>query len=146
MGNLEQNRSSNRQRTVPRGQRQDARHVSERYIVKSEPYIVMVSTPNAPEGLFDKMEKEPDKQCIYKRLKFDYRYGLGKIYIQAEIERALPVIVVLLIKPARSTSCSLTDNVLVPIPLLILKIDQIYFVLVISYFLICEVRIYVQES
>ncbi len=51
-------------------------------------YIVMVSTPNAPEGLFDKIEKEPDEQCIYKRLKLDYRYGLGKIYTQAEIERA----------------------------------------------------------
>ena len=34
----------------PPGQQQDARDVSERYIAKSNPYIVMVSTPNAPEG------------------------------------------------------------------------------------------------
>ena len=41
----------------PPGQQQDARDVSERYIAKSNPYIVMVSTPNAPEGLFERIEK-----------------------------------------------------------------------------------------
>jgi hypothetical protein len=30
---------------------EDVRHVSERYIGKSDPYIVMISTPNAPGGL-----------------------------------------------------------------------------------------------
>ena len=39
----------------PPGQQQDARDVSERYIAKSNPWIVMVSTPNAPDGLFEKM-------------------------------------------------------------------------------------------
>src|ERR671938_1547134 len=33
----------------PSGQQADARDVSERYIAKSNPYI-MVSTPNAPDG------------------------------------------------------------------------------------------------
>jgi hypothetical protein len=37
----------------PPGQQADARDVSERYIAKSNPYIVMVSTPNAPDGLFE---------------------------------------------------------------------------------------------
>ena len=54
----------------------DVRHVSERYIGKSNPYIVMVSTPNAPGGLFEKIEKEPENTCIYKRLFLDYTYGL----------------------------------------------------------------------
>jgi hypothetical protein len=36
----------------PVGQQQDARDVSERYIAKSNPWIVMVSTPNMPDGLF----------------------------------------------------------------------------------------------
>lgn len=36
----------------PPGQQQDVLDVSERYIAKSNPWIVMVSTPNAPEGLF----------------------------------------------------------------------------------------------
>jgi hypothetical protein len=57
------------------GQQADARNVSERYIAKSDPYIVMVSTPNAPGGLFEAIEKEPETTCIYKRLKLDYTYG-----------------------------------------------------------------------
>ena len=41
-----------------KGEQEDVRHVSERYIAKSDPYIVMVSTPNAPDGLFEHIEKE----------------------------------------------------------------------------------------
>jgi hypothetical protein len=48
----------------------------------------MISTPNAPYGLFEKIEKEPEKTCIYKRLKLDYTYGLDKIYTKEEIEKA----------------------------------------------------------
>jgi hypothetical protein len=40
----------------------------------------MVSTPYAPDGLFDRIEKEPEESCIYKRILMDYTYGLGKIY------------------------------------------------------------------
>jgi hypothetical protein len=72
----------------PPGQQQDARDVSERYIGKSNPYIVMVSTPNAPEQLFERIEKEPEDTCLYKRLFLDYTYGLGRIYTAEEIEKA----------------------------------------------------------
>jgi hypothetical protein len=72
----------------PPGQQQDARDVSERYIAKSNPYIVMVSTPNAPEGLFERIEKEAEDTCLYKRLFLDYTYGIGKIYTAGEIEKA----------------------------------------------------------
>ena len=72
----------------PPGQQQDARDVSERYIGKSNPWIVMVSTPNAPEGLFERIEKEAESTCLYKRLFLDYTYGLGRIYTQAEIDAA----------------------------------------------------------
>jgi hypothetical protein len=71
-----------------KGEQEDVRHVSERYIAKSDPYIVMVSTPNAPDGLFEKIEKEPEETCIYKRLFLDYTYGIGKIYTQEEIDKA----------------------------------------------------------
>jgi Terminase RNaseH-like domain len=71
-----------------KGEQEDVRHVSERYIAKSDPYIVMVSTPNAPDGLFEKIEKEPEASCIYKRLFLDYTYGIGKIYTQEEIDKA----------------------------------------------------------
>jgi len=70
-----------------KGEQEDVRHVSERYIAKSDPYIVMVSTPNAHDGLFEGIEKEPEDTCIYKRLFLDYSYGIGKIYTQEEIEK-----------------------------------------------------------
>jgi hypothetical protein len=56
----------------PPGQQQDARDVSERYIAKSNPWIVKVSTPNAPEGLFERIDKEPESTCLYKGLFLDY--------------------------------------------------------------------------
>jgi Terminase RNaseH-like domain len=71
-----------------KGEQEDVRHVSERYIAKSDPYIVMVSTPNGPGGLFERIEKEPEETCIYKRLLLDYTYGLDKIYTGQEIEKA----------------------------------------------------------
>jgi hypothetical protein len=72
----------------PPGQQQDARDVSERYIAKSNPYIVMVSTPNAPDGLFERIEKEAEDTCLYRRIFLDYTYGIGKIYTADEIEKA----------------------------------------------------------
>jgi hypothetical protein len=71
-----------------KSEQEDVRHVSERYIAKSDPFIVMVSTPYAPEGLFDSIEKEPEESCIYKRILLDYTYGLDKIYAREEIEKA----------------------------------------------------------
>jgi hypothetical protein len=41
-----------------KSEQEEVRHVAERYIAKSDPYIVMVSTPNRPDGLFNKIEKE----------------------------------------------------------------------------------------
>ena len=72
----------------PPGQQQDARDVSERYIAKSNPWIVMVSTPNAPVGLFERIEREPEGTCLYKRFFLDYTYGLDRIYTRQEIEMA----------------------------------------------------------
>ena len=50
----------------------------------------MVSTPNAPDGLFEKIEREPEDVCLYKRIFLDYTYGLDKIYAIKEIERLKP--------------------------------------------------------
>ena len=72
----------------PPRQQADARDVSERYIAKSNPYIVMISTPNAPDGLFEKIQKESEDTCLYKRIFLDYTYGIGKIYTAEEIEKA----------------------------------------------------------
>ncbi len=72
----------------PIGQQQDARAISERYIAKSDPYIIMVSTPNKPEGLFEEIEREPEDKCLYKRIFLPYHCGLGKIYAQDDIDKA----------------------------------------------------------
>lgn len=72
----------------PPGQQQDARDVSERYIAKSNPWIVMSSTPNAPDQLFDHIEQEPKDTCLYKRILLDYTYGLDRIYTREEIDAA----------------------------------------------------------
>jgi hypothetical protein len=71
-----------------KSEQEEVRHIAERYIAKSDPFIVMVSTPNRPDGLFNKIEKESFESCIYKKLFLDYTYGLGKIYTQEEIEKA----------------------------------------------------------
>ena len=73
---------------LPKFQQDEVRQVAERYIAKSDPYIVMVSTPNAPGGLFEKIEKEPFDTCIYKKVFLDYTYGVGKIYTKQEIDNA----------------------------------------------------------
>ncbi|HYY51067.1 MAG TPA: DEAD/DEAH box helicase family protein, partial [Nitrososphaeraceae archaeon] len=64
------------------GQQQDARDVSERCIAKSNPYIVMVSTPNAPEGLFERIEKESEDTCLYKRIFLDYTSCLSLLLLE----------------------------------------------------------------
>jgi hypothetical protein len=48
----------------------------------------MVSTPNAPGGLFQRIQQEPLETCLYKKIFLDYNYGLDKIYTKAEIEKA----------------------------------------------------------
>jgi hypothetical protein len=73
---------------LPKFQQDDVRHVAERYIAKSDPFIVMVSTPNAPGGLFERIEKESFDTCIYKKVFLDYTYGLQIIYSETEIEKA----------------------------------------------------------
>lgn len=47
-----------------------------------------ISTPNAPQGLFERIEKEPESTCLYKKLFLDYTYGLNRIYTGDEITAA----------------------------------------------------------
>ena len=70
----------------PIGQQQEARDVSERYIAKTDPHIIMVSTPNLPGGLFETMEFE--EKCLYDRIQMNYERGLGKIYTAEQIATA----------------------------------------------------------
>ena len=49
----------------PPNQQKEAREVAERYIAKTNPFIVWVSTPYLPGGLFESIENE--KECMYRR-------------------------------------------------------------------------------
>jgi hypothetical protein len=71
-----------------KSEQEEVRAVSERIIAKSNPYIILVSTPNAPEGFMQTIENEPFESCLYHRIKLDYRYGLSKIYSIKDIEGA----------------------------------------------------------
>ena len=66
----------------------EVRDVTERYIGKSQPWIVMVSTPNRPDGLFAQIENEKEDECLYYRMKLNYEVGLGYIYSYEDIEQA----------------------------------------------------------
>src|SRR6185503_9960691 len=59
--------------------------VVERYILKSNPWIVLVSTPGLPGGLYDTMDHA---QTRYTTLRFNYEWGLDKIYDSTQIENA----------------------------------------------------------
>ena len=69
-------------------EQEEVRHVTERYVGKSNPYIVMVSTPGDPLGLMASIKKEPEETCIYRRLFMDWTYGIGKIYSAEDIAKA----------------------------------------------------------
>jgi hypothetical protein len=55
------------------------------YEEKSKGKTIMVSTPNAPGGLFERIER--DKDSKYTKLFLDYSYGLRTIYDPAYIAR-----------------------------------------------------------
>lgn len=66
--------------------------VSRGYIAKTNPWIVMVSTPNQPGSLFHRIEQmKSDEEAGFKRIQYLYERGLGKIYeptfIEAEKEQ-----------------------------------------------------------
>jgi len=55
------------------------------YEEKSNCTTIMVSTPNAPGGLFESIEKDPNSK--YHKIFLDYTVGLDKIYDRKEIEK-----------------------------------------------------------
>ena len=73
---------------LPFSQAYDARLIAERYIAKSDPHIVIVSTPNREGDLLDLIEKSRQQNSIYRLMALDYRVGLDKIFTREEIEAA----------------------------------------------------------
>jgi hypothetical protein len=70
----------------PNRYQNEARTVAERYIPKTNPYILLISTPNLPGGLFERMEDEIDNGYVMKQM--DYTIGLNKVFRPEDIETA----------------------------------------------------------
>jgi hypothetical protein len=68
------------------GEQANARDVAERYISKSNPLIIWISTPNRPDGLFARMEAE--SPSMYTKIFWDWRVCVGKMFSMQEIEQA----------------------------------------------------------
>lgn len=72
----------------------EARTVAERYIPKTNPYIAMISTPNLPGGLFQRMENEyevmpeENKKDFYVMKHLDYTVGLNKVFRPEDVRVA----------------------------------------------------------
>jgi hypothetical protein len=69
----------------PPGQQDEVKHTCEGYRIKTNPHIVIVSTPNKPGDYFESIDR--DQNSIFKKLALHYTVGLGKIYDPQEIEK-----------------------------------------------------------
>lgn len=68
-----------------KNEQEEARTTAERYIIKTHPYIIFVSTPNLPGGLFERMENE--SPSMYHKVFLPYTIGLRDgMYTISEIE------------------------------------------------------------
>jgi hypothetical protein len=70
------------------GERAILRDVVERYIGKSNPYIIMVSTPGFDPNTSLMKMIEQEQESIYRKFVMDYTVGLGKIYSETELSIA----------------------------------------------------------
>jgi hypothetical protein len=58
------------------------------FVAKTNPWIIMVSTPHEPSSLFHRIEQmESDEQAGFIRLHYLYQRGVGKIYDPNFIEK-----------------------------------------------------------
>ena len=70
----------------PKGQIENVQAVIDGYIAKNNPYSVLVSTPNLPNGLMQNLFRDP--LSLYRKIPLNYKIGLGLIYSQKEIDIA----------------------------------------------------------
>jgi hypothetical protein len=63
----------------------DSIDVSQRYIDKSDPYLIVVCTPDRPEDMLHRITEHPEDLCIYKRMYLPYTVGLGDVFSDKDI-------------------------------------------------------------
>ncbi|MGB7955958.1 MAG: hypothetical protein WCF23_18440 [Candidatus Nitrosopolaris sp.] len=57
------------------------------YFSKSNPYCLIASSPSQPGDLMDQIWKQEEDECIWRRVKQDWRYGENLIFTQADLAR-----------------------------------------------------------
>jgi hypothetical protein len=68
-----------------RTEQKEVRVTAERYIIKTNPYIIFISTPNLPGGLYQQMEEE--EPSLYHKVFLHYSIGLRDgMYTHEEID------------------------------------------------------------
>ena len=58
----------------------ESRTVGERYRAKGNALLILISTPNLPGGLFERMDEETDEVNGYLTLEMPYTLGVGIVY------------------------------------------------------------------
>ena len=58
-----------------------------RNIPKSNPFLIVSSTPNKPLDMMDQIMKEDPGTSIWKQIWLDWRWGIGKIYDKEEVDK-----------------------------------------------------------
>jgi hypothetical protein len=66
----------------------EVRSIIDRYVLKSDSIVALISTPSHEGDLMDEIRKESDESCQYKRLFMDYTVTLDKLYSIDEINNA----------------------------------------------------------
>jgi hypothetical protein len=66
----------------------DVRSIIDRYVLKSDSMVALVSTPSHEGDLMDMIRRESDDACQYKCLFMDYTVALDKLYSLDEINNA----------------------------------------------------------
>lgn len=66
------------------GQEENVLHLATRYAIKNNPVQIMISTPNRPGSLFDRIEHDPDS--MFCKVYWPYTIALNKIYTVQEVE------------------------------------------------------------
>ena len=65
----------------------EARTVAERYRLKGDSLVVMISTPNLPGGLYERMDDEDTSINGYLYLDYNYKYGIGVVWTKEDIDK-----------------------------------------------------------
>lgn len=66
----------------------EVRSIIDRYVLKSNSMVALISTPSHEGDLMDEIRKEPEQSCMYKRLFMPWQVALDKLYTIDEINNA----------------------------------------------------------